>query len=133
MVKNGKKSNIELLKSMNNMALTERVAVYVPSTINIDKNIDNSIYVNEVTTKLCKLFGGATSYNAMGSWYSDDLDKVITENVTIVYSNCTKDQLEKNIFQVWDIANDLKNTMLQECISLEINGDLYFVDDKLEL
>lgn len=132
MVKNGKKSNMELLKSKN-MSLTERVAVYVPSTINIDKSIDNAHYVNMVTTKLCKLFGGATSYNAMGSWYSDELKKVITENVTIIYSNCTKKQLENNIFQVWDIANDLRDTMSQECISLEINGDLYFVDDKLDL
>lgn len=131
MVKNGKKSNMELLKSK--MALTERVAIYVPSTLDVDKNIDNSIYVNMVTRKLCKLFGGATSYNANGSWYSDELKKVVTENVTIIYSNCTKDQLEKNIFQVWDIANDLKNTMSQECISLEINGDLYFVDSELEL
>lgn len=131
MVKNGKVSNMELLSK--NMSLTERVAIYVPSTINIDKSIDNAHYVNMVTTKLCKLFGGATSYNAMGSWYSDELKKVITENITIIYSNCTKKQLENNIFQVWDIANDLKNTMAQECISLEINGDLYFVDDKLEL
>lgn len=130
MVKNGK-SNMELLKSKN-MALTERVAIYVPSTLNIDNNIDNSIYVNEVTSKLCKLFGGATSYNARGSWFSDELNKVITENVTIVYSNCNTAQLENNIFQVWDIANDLKDAMAQECISLEINGDLYFVDGKLE-
>ena len=129
MVKNGK--TIELLKSKN-MALTERVAIYVPSTLNIDKNIDNSIYVNEVTSKLCKLFGGATSYNAMGSWFSDELKKVVTEDVTIIYSNCTSTQLENNIFQVWDIANELKNEMSQECISLEINGDLYFVDGKLE-
>ena len=131
MVKNGKKSNMELLKSKN-MSLTERVAVYVPSTINIDKSIDNTHYVNEVTSKLCKLFGGATSYNAMGSWFSDELGKVVTEDVTIVYSNCTKEQLENNIFQVWDIANNLRNEMSQECISLEINGDLYFVDAELK-
>lgn len=130
MVKNSK-SNMELLKSK--MALTERVAIYVPSTLDIDKSIDNTHYVNMVTAKLCKLFGGATSYNAMGSWYSDELKKVVTENVTIIYSNCTKDQLENNVFKVWDIANELKNTMAQECISLEINGDLYFVDNKLDL
>lgn len=113
--------------------LSERVAIYVPSTLDVDKNIDNSIYVNMVTSKLCKLFGGATSYNVMGSWYSDELKKVVTENVTIVYSNCTKGQLENNIFQVWDIANTLRLEMSQECISLEINGDLYFVDSELEL
>ena len=130
MVKN-RNGKIELLKNKKNV-LTERVAIYVPSTLDIDKKINNSIYVNEVTTKLCKLFGGATSHNARGSWFSDELKKVVTEDVTIVYSNCTSSQLENNIFQVWDIANELKNNMSQECISLEINGELYFVDGEME-
>ena len=74
------------------------------------------------------MVGGATSQNGVGSWYSDDLKKVVTENVTIVYSNCSDDQLKDNINAVEDIAKKLCKDMTQECISLEVNGVLYFVD-----
>lgn len=108
--------------------MNNKVSIYVPSTIDVDTTIDNSKYVNDITEKFCLMFGGATSQNACGSWYSEDLNKVVTENVTIVYSNCSDEQLENNINEVEKIAKKLCEDMRQECISLEVNGVLHFVD-----
>ena len=118
-----KLNNLSQYFSLNN-----KVSIYIPSTIDVDTTIDNTKYVNEITEHFCKMFGGATAQDVVGSWYSDDLKKVVTENVTIVYSNCSDDQLKDNINAVEDIAKKLCKNMTQECISLEVNGVLYFVD-----
>lgn len=119
-----------LQKLEEKFGLNQRISIYVPSTIDVNKTIDNSTYVHNVQIELCRLFGGATSQNVVGSWYSNDLNKVITENVTIVYSNTDLQNLEKHISNVWNIAYKLCKSMKQECISLEINGKLYFVDSE---
>ena len=119
-----------LQKLEEKFGLNQRISIYVPSTIDVNKTIDNSTYVHNIQVELCRLFGGATSQNVVGSWYSNDLNKVITENVTIVYSNTDLQNLEKHISDVWKIAYKLCKSMQQECISLEINGKLYFVDSE---
>lgn len=112
----------------NYFSLNNKVNIYIPSTVNVDVTIDNNKYVDEITKEFCLMFGGATAQNVVGSWYSEDLKKVVTENVTIVYSNCSDDQLKENINTVEEIAKKLCKDMMQECISLEVNGVLYFVD-----
>ena len=116
------------LKQLLSNGFTEKVAIYVPSTVNINEAIDNSQYVSKIAIELSRLFGGATQTNAIGSWYSKDLNKLVTEDITIVYSNCTKSDLDKHLLKVVDIASQLCNEMSQECISLEINGVLHFID-----
>lgn len=109
----------------------QRICIYIPSTINIDKVIDNALYVKNIQIELVRLFGGATTVNnCIGSWYSDDLGKTVNENVTMVYSFTDLKTLENNVKEVWDIAYKLYKSMQQECISLEINGKLYFVDSE---
>lgn len=116
------------LKQMLASGLTEKVAIYVPSTVNVNQSIDNSQFVSKVAVELSKLFGGATQTKAVGSWFSQELNKLVTENVTIVYSNCTKSDLEKHLLQVVNIASQLCSDMTQECISLEINNVLHFIN-----
>lgn len=112
----------------NNNALKNKVSIYVPSTIDVYKSIDNTQYVNEVTKELCLLFGGATSQVAVGSWYSNELNKLITENVTIVYSFISDDDYtEENLTKVVAIAKKLCKDMAQECISVEVNNNLNFI------
>ena len=122
--------NSNLQKLEKKFGLDQKVCIYVPSTINVDTIIDNSVHVHNVQVELCRLFGGATSQNVQGSWYSSDLGKIVNENVTVVYSNTDLQNLENNISEVWNIAYNLCKSMRQECISLEINGKLYFVDSE---
>lgn len=118
-----------MVKELNGVnSLKNKVAIYVPSTIDVYKSIDNTQYVNEVAKELCLLFGGATSQNAVGSWYSNELNKLVTENVTIVYSFISDDDYtEENLTKVVSIAKKLCKDMSQECISLEVNNNLNFI------
>lgn len=45
----------------NVFSLSSKVTVYVPATIDIDKEIDNKEFVDRAATLLSDCFGGATS------------------------------------------------------------------------
>ena len=50
----------------NVFSLSSKVTVYVPATININKEIDNKEFVDRAATLLSDCFGGATSTDALG-------------------------------------------------------------------
>ena len=80
-------------------------------------------YVNDTLKKLSIMFGGATATTATGSYYSQDLDKLITEKITIVYAFCDSYDIEK----LRAICENLKTVFQQESISLETENGLMFV------
>lgn len=105
--------------------LKNRIAVYVPSTYRDQPAPDNVVkfYVNNTLKELSKMYGGATATAAIGSYYSKELDKLITEPVTICYSYCDNYDYQKLV----DICQELKTVFLQESVSLEINNTLEFI------
>ena len=109
------------------MKLKSKVAIYIPSTININQSIDNSEQVKNTCSFLSGLFGGCTAVNASGSWISD-AGNLIQEPITIVYSYCNKLQLIKAKKSIVKFCKNICSEMLQEAVSLEINNQLYFVD-----
>ena len=106
--------------------LSCKVCIYVPATINVNEQIDNSEYVERVIKQLATMFGGATASQAVGGWVCES-GEVVLENTTIVYSFCTEKDLQERISDVLSICNELKLELSQEAISLEINGQLAFV------
>ncbi|WJH36601.1 hypothetical protein N6H14_13140 [Paenibacillus sp. CC-CFT747] len=71
-------------------------------------------------------FGGATAVDGQGAWV-DDSQKLIKENVTIVYAFAEK--LDKTaINQVVDYAKAMKTELAQSAISLEVDGRMYFIE-----
>jgi len=114
-------------KTLKNLiALESNIKIYVPSTINIVEQTDNSKQVDEILTDLTVLFGGATSYAALGCWQSP-VNGLIKERVTICEAYCHEGILKANIDRIIDICENLKKTMNQEAISLEVNNKLYFI------
>lgn len=105
--------------------LNKKISIYVPSTMHDKPAPENVInyYVNDTLKKLSVMFGGATATRAIGSWYSTELDKLITENVTICYAFCESYNMEDLIA----ICKNLKNVFQQEAISLETENGLYFI------
>lgn len=103
-----------------------KVAIYVPSTVDVNKEIDNAEYVKSVIRELSIMFGGATATPSVGGWVSA-IGETVIENVSIVYSFCTSEQLVENIDAVLGICEKLKIDMSQEAITLEINGQVKFV------
>lgn len=106
--------------------LDENVKIYVPSTMDVNNAIDSTFFVNEIKKFLSNLFGGCTAYNGSGAWYSDDLKSVVNEQVTIIQA-FTSDLNNEQIDNVITACTWLKQEMKQECISMEVNGKLYFV------
>ena len=105
--------------------LKNKVSIYVPSTYKDQSAPDNVVkfYVADTLKKLSVMFGGATATAAIGSWYSVELNKLITEPVTICYSYCDSYDYQKLV----DISKDLKTVFMQEAVSLEINSTLEFI------
>ena len=105
--------------------LNKKVSIYVPSTMHDTPAPENVInyYVNDTLKKLSIMFGGATMTAGRGSWFSEQLDQLITEPVYICYSYCENYDLEKLVA----ICENLKTVFMQEAISLETENGLMFV------
>lgn len=107
-------------------SLDHNIKIYIPSTVDVDKKTDNSQQVKNALALFSDLFGGATSYDAIGAW-KDKHSKLITEDVIIVESYATKESLETGLERVIKFAEQLKKEMSQEAVSLEYDNKLYFI------
>lgn len=108
------------------MSFRHSFRIYVPSTVDINKAVDNSAAVRGCLSFLSGLFGGATSIAASGAWVSDSAGLVL-ENVTICYAFCGLRAFLRGRRAVLAYAKDLRDEMKQECVSVEIDGRLFLV------
>ena len=113
---------IEVNQNNNN------ISVFIPSTININNNIDNSYYVNYAYNYIKNLYNDKNIkyYDTKGSWYSEDLNQIIIENITIITLE-TNELTEKDIEIFIQLANWIKKEMQQEGVSIAINTALAIV------
>ena len=109
------------------MKMKNKISIYIPSTVNINQKTDNSEKVKQTEIFLSDLFGGCTSFKACGNWISNN-NQLVKEEVTIVYAFCDSKQFRKSKKAVIAYCKKLCAEMLQECISLELNNKLYFID-----
>ena len=110
----------------NCIKLSCSVKIYVPSTMAVDIAIDSSIWIDETLKYLSEIFGGATSSKALGAWLTNS-GSLVKEEVTLVFSYATQEQLNSNIDKIYDYCLRIKYSMKQEAIALEINNELYLV------
>ena len=113
-------------KLQNLFKLSSKITVIVPSTVNINEEIDNTKQVDKVASLLSSLFGGATASQTLGYWNSPSVG-LVKEKSTTVFSYCKESDLNTNIDKVIDLCEELKNEMKQDAIALEINGEMYFI------
>ena len=113
-------------KLKNLIKLSSNIKILIPSTVNINKDFDNKQYIDEALTLFSSLFGGATSFKALGAWESKELG-LVKEKVNAVESFCNEKQLNDNIENVIEFCENLKNELKQEAISLFVNNELYFI------
>jgi hypothetical protein len=115
------------LKKLSNLIkLSSNVRLLVPSTFKIDQEIDNTAQVDKALTFFSNLFGGATSFKALGAWQSATAG-LVKENVVAVESFCDSQTLERSIEEVLIFCENLKRDMQQDAISLFVNNELYFI------
>ena len=107
--------------------LNQRVAVYVPVDAHQNKP---SVYEEDVVSALgytkrafARTFGGYTAVEADGGWV-DEEGELVQERILIVYAFTdlhTADTVVK------DIAEQVKQWLAQDCVSVELGGGLTFV------
>ena len=112
----------------NLVKLSSCIEIFIPSTTNVNvKNESEQVKQVENAQKVfAELFGGATTIKVVGSWVSP-VHLLVNENIVIVQSYCTTEQLNNGIDTVIRLAESVKSEMAQEAISLKVNNELYFV------
>lgn len=108
--------------------LDDVVKIYIPSTNGgepISKE-EHEKWVDNAMTTFSKMFGGATAVDGNGAWVDED-DNLIKEDITIVYSFAQKLN-NSNIDDVVNYAKEIKETLHQSSVSIEVNGKMYFVE-----
>ena len=108
------------------LSLTHSIAVFVPSTLDVDVMFDNTHQVKSAIHFFGGLFGGAVSNQADGVWKSEDKG-LVTEQVTIVRAFVSQQLLDTHLNSVIDYAGQLKAEMQQEAIALDVDGQLVLV------
>ena len=114
-------------KKLKNMfKLSSKVTIYVPATVNVTEQIDNTQYVDRIASLLSKCFGGSTSTPALGYWLSST-QGLVKEKTTMIFSYCKDQDLEEKIDVIITACEELKKELAQEAIAMEINGEMYFI------
>lgn len=116
----------EIMQQAGAVELPQRVALYVPGTQGPATATDNAAQVERVARAFCGWFGGATAQQSAGYWLSDTAG-LVHEAVTIVFAACTADQLRERLPDVLTLAQQIKQDMAQEAVSVELNGALYII------
>ena len=114
------------MKLANMIPLKSKITVYVPATVNVNEEIDNTPFVERVARTLSNAFGGATATQAAGYWVANNGD-LIAERTTMVFAYCDTADAEKYIDDIVSMCVELKHEMGQEAIALEYNGAMYFI------
>lgn len=110
------------------MLLPNRIAVYVPSTVNVTGPDTAGLaerFTDEAATLLATLFGGFTILRAEGGWVSGG--RLVKEPVTIVYAYCTAEQKRDGLAQVEALCQRIKAGMGQEAVALEVGSKLKLI------
>ncbi len=108
--------------------LKHRVAIYIPSTINGNEPAPAHLiarWVKSAKLKFGELFGGFTSFKAVGGWMLP-VHGLIEEPVTIVTAHTDDDGLDK-IGEVEEFAATVAEALGQEAVTLEIDNSLQFI------
>ncbi len=111
---------ITLSKKINSLS------IIIPSTLDADKAIDNSEYVEKYLLLLAEKYSNIEVEKSIGSWYSDNLDKIIVEEnciITATIENAT----EEDINFMLNLGLKVKEDMRQEAVSTFINDSLCIV------
>jgi hypothetical protein len=105
---------------------TNNIAMYIPTTVDVDKQIDTTLYVDKTLKFFGERFGGATSKQAQGVWNSEQVG-LVGETVFIVNSYVTQADLNKYLDEVIDYVKEIKVELKQEAMALEVNQKLTLI------
>jgi hypothetical protein len=125
---NGIYSNISGTEYIKVNDSKNTLSVFIPSTIAVNQKADNSTIINHSMKYLKQYYNNDNIiyYNTSGSWYSEDLQKVVIEDITIVSVDMSR-VTETDITIFKNLAEYIKREMQQEGVSISINSALAIV------
>lgn len=107
-------------------SLSHNIKLFIPGTVNINQEIEAGEWVEDTQILFSDLFGGATTYKAIGSWASMERG-LVNEKIIVVESFGTSEQVEAGLDKVISWATVIKLSLKQEAVAIEYDGKLYFV------
>lgn len=129
-----KGGGVEIPNAEKMFHLPYELAVYVPSTKDVDKNITATelrARVKEVEKYLAEIFGGFTSSEKVGGYLSSK-SSVVTEKVIPVTSFATMEAFRAKKATLVNKMSVWAKKWGQEAIGFEFEGDLYYVPQKFK-
>ena len=105
--------------------MSHKVTIYVPGTNGIYAEANNAEYAEKAATLLSSLYGGATQNENVGYWDSE-AGILVKEKIITVFSFAAE-LTEESLDAVVTFCENMKSELKQEAISLEIDGELYFI------
>lgn len=105
---------------------THQIAIFIPTTVDVDIEIDTGIYVKRTLNFLAERFGGATSKEAEGVWNSKEVG-LVGEKVFIVHTYITHEDMNLYLDEVIEFIKVLKVELKQEAMALEVNDKLTLI------
>ncbi len=109
--------------------LNNTVKLYIPSTTNVKADAPAALIkaTVEATMKLFAImFGGFTCTKGKGGWVTES-GALVVEDVYMVASFCDRAALVRSLPGVIERAQMICDRFGQECVSVEVNGALYFI------
>ena len=101
-----------------------KLSIYVPSTIDVDKinkNINKTI--EEVKGKIKE---ATKDYKTNGAWRTEE-GSIVFEEITILSIDVNKENFENKLNEFIIIAKEMKKNLKQEGISIGINNGLMII------
>lgn len=104
-------------------------AIYVPTTTqgNVASPELAAIVVDMVFGKMIALFGGATITEGIGGFAMDN-GEIVKEKIFIVKSFTDENKFNANMPAVNELARKVCDEMTQQCVSVETNNGLEFIE-----
>ena len=111
-----------------NVQKSNKISIYVPSTINVNKVNENFENLTQDTIKkLQENFNkNVQRYNTQGAWKSED-GNIVYENINILTIEETEDNFENTLRYFIQLANQFKKDLSQEGISIGVNDGLLII------
>lgn len=115
-----------VLSLADRLGRTNQICVYIPTTVDVDKTLDTSVYVEKTLAFMGRLFGGATSSQASGVWNSHQAG-LVSEVIYLVRSYVKQSDLDKHLGEVLEFVEKMKVDLKQEAMALEVNQKLMLI------
>lgn len=112
--------------ALDRLGKPHEVVVYIPTTVDVNQEIDPTPYVERAVGLLGERFGGATVREARGVWRSEELG-LVGERIIQVGAFCDEEALNEGLGDVTALMGQLKQELRQEAMAIQIDGRLVLV------